>query len=292
MDEAEYENVGDSVTFTRGAGYGSVPAWSVPPSQLSPSPLNSTDTFWESIQASATTRVVLPDGVADLDQAARRFLNTLTAEQLTHLDQVCGDEVLSPRGGLQRSCLDTNDLVRHLMVPLLSQAITALSDHLPITDVAQAEFSSDRAALPDRVLGSHASALPLLTRQTARPEDDRKAGLPSLHEVHAAGKRSGVLPRPAKGRDATGLHSFLLIPASEAGKTFGEEAQRAVAELHLVNVAGQADLMFCREQSGLGVADLGRILQPCRAAYVDLSTVPQSSPHSRFDIQDWTPLDP
>ena len=52
--------------------------------------------------------------------------------------------------------------------------------------------------------------------------------------------------------------SYLLVPATEAGKTFGDRAKKSIAELQLVNVAGQADLMFCREQIGLRVEDLER----------------------------------
>ena len=67
---------------------------------------------------------------------------------------------------------------------------------------------------------------------------------------------------------------------------------RELPDLHLVNVPGQADLMFCREQTALSIDDLERILHPCRGAYYEQSMTPQSSPHARFDIQDWTPLDP
>ena len=45
--------------------------------------------------------------------------------------------------------------------------------------------------------------------------------------------------------------TFLLIPASEAGRQYGEEAERVLPGVHLVNVPGQADLMFCREQNEL-----------------------------------------
>src|SRR5262249_61091058 len=86
--------------------------------------------------------------------------------------------------------------------------------------------------------------------------------------------------------------AFLLIPASEAGKRFGEEAKEALEHLHLVNVPGQADLMFCRELTSLTGEDLERLLYPCRHAYHEHSLVPQTSPHARFDVTDWTPLDP
>jgi hypothetical protein len=85
---------------------------------------------------------------------------------------------------------------------------------------------------------------------------------------------------------------LLLIPASDSGKLYGEQAQQVLPDVHLVNVPGQADLMFCREQNGLSLEDLERILRACRPAYDESATVPQSSPHSRFDVQDWMPLDP
>jgi hypothetical protein len=98
-------------------------------------------------------------------------------------------------------------------------------------------------------------------------------------------------PRPA-GATARDQQSYVLIPASEAGKAFGEEARRLLPELNLVNVPGQADLMFCREQGALGIEDLERFLQVCRNAYHESCLAVQSSPHARFDINDWAPLDP
>ena len=87
-------------------------------------------------------------------------------------------------------------------------------------------------------------------------------------------------------------HSFLLIPTREDGKRYGEQARKALPPLQLINVPGQADLMFCREQEELSLEDLGRLLRACRPAYDEVVNVPQSSPHARFDIQDWMPLDP
>src|SRR5262249_29570596 len=47
-------------------------------SGLSPSPLPTSEPFWESIRHSATTRVVLPMGEKDLQQAAVRVIDRLT----------------------------------------------------------------------------------------------------------------------------------------------------------------------------------------------------------------------
>jgi hypothetical protein len=186
--------------------------------------------------------------------------------------------VLAARGGLHKACLTTNDLVRHLLVPLLNQAVGTLSDHLPVTDVAQVECALPQASVGDlqtRIREYHANAAPL------------------LRTAEAVGPSSGkarVLETQGGTRDDH--PSFLLIPASEAGKCFGEDAKRALPELHLVNVPGQADLMFCREQSGLRAEEMERILHTCRAAYEEVAHAPAISPHARFDVQDWTPLDP
>ena len=83
-----------------------------------------------------------------------------------------------------------------------------------------------------------------------------------------------------------------MIPASDAGRAFGEEATQAVPDLEAVKVAGQADLMFCREQGYLTPEDMRSLLQTCRKAYEETAVVPNASPHARFDITDWVPLDP
>ncbi|MBY0230855.1 MAG: hypothetical protein K2W96_16330, partial [Gemmataceae bacterium] len=86
--------------------------------------------------------------------------------------------------------------------------------------------------------------------------------------------------------------SFLLVPASASGKEFGESAHDALPELQLVKVPGQADLMVCREQGGVRPEDLAAMLRSSRAAFAEAAASPPVSPHARFDIHDWTPLDP
>jgi eukaryotic-like serine/threonine-protein kinase len=248
----------------------------------SPTPLMTTDSFWESIRESATTRVVLPEGESDLEQAARHFVATLTAEQWAQLDQASQDQVLAERGGLFKACMSASDLVRHLAVPLLNQAVVSLSDHLPVTDVAQVELSvgyREEGDLAARIAAYHARSATLLRAGA-------EAG-PKRQSAAVGGGTFGEAPAAAEE------HSFLLVPASESGKRFAEEAQQLLPEgVQLVNVPGQADLMFCRDQSGLSAEDLAHLLRNCRKAYGESAAVPNVSPHARFDIQDWTPLDP
>jgi len=223
-------------------------------------PLPSTEDYWEAMRASETVRLVLPEGEGELRRAAAGFVARLGPEQWMQLDQALQDRVLAPGGGLHRLCLTSGDLVRAMVSHLLPQAASCLGELLPITDVAQVEFSAAARRQTDvgtRATSYHASAAPLVA-----------------------------------AKDSAAQHSFLLVPATDDGKTFGEQAKRALADVELIRVPGQTDLMFCREQGNLGVEDLQRELSPCRQAYKEAASVPTTSPHARFDIVDWVPLDP
>ena len=102
-------------------------------------------------------------------------------------------------------------------------------------DVAEVEFSlaeERKEDLADQTRECYASALPLMC-----------------------------------GSDVANQQAHLLIPASEAGKAYGEQACKTIPELRIVRVPGQADLMFCREQGYLSMEDMQRLLRSCRAAY-------------------------
>ncbi len=217
-------------------------------------------TYWEAIRETQTARVVLPGGEESLEQAALDFVRTLKAEQWTQLDQTLQERVLAELGGLREICQGTRDLSRHLAGPLIAVASGCLGELLPVTDVAQVECAL-----------------------AATRNGDAVAHLHSYHD------RAAPL---AAGKDEANQYAFLLAPASEAGKEFAEQARRALPKLELVRVPGQADLMFCREQGFLSVDDLQRIFRACRRAYDETAVVPTTSPHARFDIMDWVPLDP
>src|SRR5207249_4002984 len=112
--------------------------------------------------------------------------------------------------------------------------------HLPITDVAQAEFSAGDE-VEGRITSYHSYAVPVLSRNEAPVQG--KEGLPGPHARTGVGSgvRRAVLVGGGHGaggeRDERGpgrkqggsgggdQHAFLLIPASDAGKSFGEHAK-------------------------------------------------------------------
>jgi len=223
-------------------------------------PVPSTEAYWEMIRESDTVRIVLPDGEADLESGASRFVEHLTKEKLRHLDQAVQERVLTPLGGLHHVCTGSSDLLRNLVGPLIEGAAEALGELLPVTDVAEVEFSAaaaEKGDVRDRTLSHFANAVPMVA-----------------------------------AKDDANQQAYLLLPASDAGKGLGDLAKDAVPTIHLVRVPGQSDLMFCREQGYLQHEDLMRLINHCRQAYRELSAVPGLSPHARFDITDWVPIDP
>jgi hypothetical protein len=231
------------------------------------SPLPSAESFWDTIRESHSARVVLPNGQADLEQAALHFLQALHPEQWLQLDRELHEKVLEPQGGLNGACM-SGDLTRQMVVPLLEGASHFLNQHLPIMDVAQIIKSEVEAG--ESCLSEEASDG---LRQQTQDYLDRSAS-PWFNKA---------------GKDR---HQFLLIPASTAGKGLSEAVTGLFPELKLVRVPGQSDLMFLCEQGGLTFEELAPLLKPCRAAYEAAAVSPLTSPHARFDVTDWLPLEP
>jgi serine/threonine protein kinase len=221
-----------------------------------------TDALFDVIRQSATARVVLPDGVDDLEVAAQRFLVALSDEHWKLLDKELSERVLAPRGGLHSACINSGDLTKNLAVPLVREAGVLLAHHLPIMDVADILMSecgeqTASRSLPDQIKAYLDRAFPLV-----------------------------------QAKDQKHQKSFVLVPASKAGRQLADQVEEIVEDVQLVKVPGQADLMFLREQGGLTSADLHKLLRPCQAAYEANTATPTISPHARFDIVDWLPLDP
>lgn len=232
-------------------------------------PLPSAESFLESICQSATARVVLPNGEEDLERAAVRFLHSLTEEQWLVLDKEVHERVFVQRGGLHGACVTAGDIVRQLAAPLLDEIGNLLSQHLPIMDVAQ--ILGQEACVPASGVG------PATTQGN------------SIGQVQEYLERAKPL---VPGKLERKHYTCLLAPGSTAGKALAEATHAAFPEIKLVPVAGQTDLMVCREQGCLTAADLQKLFHLCRSAYEAACPQPASSPHGRFDVLDWTPLDP
>src|SRR5204863_1482424 len=109
------------------------------------SPLPLRDPFWEAVQGTATVEIVLPAGVTDLEQSALQFVDSLQADHWLQLDEELHAKVLAPLGNLVGACTGNTNLLRYLGRPLVDQTAQFLGHILPITDIAQVEFTKAQA---------------------------------------------------------------------------------------------------------------------------------------------------
>jgi hypothetical protein len=254
----------EDLTSTRG----------VSDSTLQRSPVASAEAFYEALRQSATARVVLPNAEQDLERAALRFLQAMQPDGWVQLDRDVYEHVLQPRGGLHSALMNSGDVRRHLAEPLLVDMIALLGRHLPIMDVAQilgAEFGLVTA--DGNLNGVHADPGGAFSTQ-----------------IRAYLERAN--PLVSEAGDKNNKLSFLLVPASDVGRHLGEAVLKVLPDVKVVRVPGQADLMICREQGCLSVQELHKLLLQFRNAYEASANTPTTSPHARFDILDWLPLDP
>jgi hypothetical protein len=57
-------------------------------------------------------------------------------------------------------------------------------------------------------------------------------------------------------------------------------------------MAVQTELSVCREQDCLNLAEFQQLLNLSRMAYQEKAPQPPTSPHARFDVTEWLPLEP
>lgn len=222
---------------------------------LPPAPTNAP---LASISSQGSDQVLLPFGESDIEWAAARFVSNVSSEQWTQLEEVLQSLVLSPLGGLYSICQKAGDLMGQLAGPLIDQTAAYLNKILDVADVSEGEF----------VAGG------------------KRANIVTL--VEKCWERAKPLV-PGDARDQSG---FLVVPATEAGNSLSTEVRDALPSIRILQSVGQtSDITVCREQRNLGSKDLQDIVDHCRDAYTEMASRPATSPHSRFDILEWMPLD-
>lgn len=218
------------------------------------------DPFWEAVQGTETVEIVLPAGVSDLEQSAQQFVSSLRTEHWQQLDETLHSTVLAPLGNLFTACTGNTNLLRYLGRPLVDAAANFLAGILPITDVAQVQYSAAQAGRMNPT-------------EEFRKSD--KAAAPPLNSANTA--RQQV---------------YLLVPDSDAGADLARDAQAVIPALQIVRTGAQTESTFVREQSALSFEELQQALRISRAAYEETAAQPPVSSHARFDVLEWVPLEP
>lgn len=217
----------------------------------------------ESMQAtlsmSNTMRVVLPNGDDQLDSAAAEMLRGLPGDEVVKLYDILDRLVIEPRGGLIELCKTNTDLYRGLCVPMIEQTAAFLANIVPTQDVTEVELASQ-----DAVKGPLAQRI-----------------------GHYLKLASPQAPGPAEEEK-----TYVLVPGTKPGLAFAQEVRKVAPKAIIVSTQGQGtDLLFCREQGFLRATDLMKLIEPCWDAYVEAAADLDHSPHCRYDVLQWVPLE-
>jgi hypothetical protein len=221
-------------------------------------PSGSSTANLSSVAYRGTEQVLLPFGESDIEWAAARFVMNVNGEQWIQLEQVLQSLVLAPLGGLHAICQKAGDLMGQLAGPLIDQTAAYLNKILDVADVAEGEFVAG---------GKRANIVALVQKCWERA-------------------------RPLVSGDTRDQSGYLIVPATEAGGALSQEVCEALPSIKILQALGQtSDIMVCREQKNLASKDLSQIVGHCREAYLEMAARASTSPHSRFDILEWMPLD-
>jgi hypothetical protein len=214
------------------------------------------DPFWEAVQGAATVRIVLPAGIDDLEQSAEQFVHSLRPEHWLSLDEWLQAEALAPLGDLHLAATGGAEVGNSLGRPLVEQAAVHLGTILPITDVAQVEFSTAAA-------------------RGEQLEDNIRKYIESAAPMPGAQRKEDV---------------YLIVPETDAGNELCRAAMRCDPTMAVVPAANPIEMTILREQHTINEAQLEQLLQEARTEYLEAVCLPSLSPHARFDVGQWTPL--
>lgn len=205
-----------------------------------------------------TLNVVLPGGDTHLERAAHKIVKALKPQDVERLEVALQKLVLEPHGGLSALCAVNADPARTVFAPMVEQTTAFLGDLLPLTDVIDVELATAKARKVDPM--------------------DR------IRDYHTR-----ATPSCGRADEAT---TFVLIPETDTGEAFAELVRRAVPTARTIPVSGPAtDLMFFREHGNLPTDEVSGLLAAARRAYFEALANPQMSPHSRYDVSEWLPLE-
>jgi eukaryotic-like serine/threonine-protein kinase len=202
---------------------------------------------------SPTVELLLPDGGEEVEWAAKRFVETVTADNLANLDHALQALVLEPRGGLFGACQKAGDFMGDLADPLIDQTSAYLGTLLSLTDVAE---------FPDQPGADWA-------RRLVRAFDRASPTVPGANEFEQC---------------------YLLVPDTVGGEHISALATSTRAGMSVLRASRSNEVTFCREMT-LRSPDVGESLHYCRESYEERAARPAPSPHARFDVIEWLPLE-
>jgi hypothetical protein len=202
---------------------------------------------------SPTVEILLPDGGEEIEWAAKRFVETISPADIDQLDQTLQVLVLQPAGGLYQACQKSSTAIEEVGPHLVDQASAFLSTLLPFQEVT--DFHNARGEGWESRL---------------KRANDR--AIPTVH---------GHLPQEWR---------FALLPDTPAADALGHIVEQAFPNTQTIRVPRSNEIAFCREIR-LSIDDVRDAVKDCRPTYDTHARRLSVSPHARFDLIEWVPLD-
>jgi serine/threonine protein kinase len=233
------------------------PLLNLPASSDTPLAL-SEEALQQTLHPTNTLQVVLPAGENHIERSAKNVVKSVKPNDLLRLEHALGKLVLEPRGGLTSLCRVNADMLRTLVAPMIEQTTAFLGELMPVTDVTEVEVSTSQVKKVE--LG-------------ARVQDYHRRAVP-----------------PCRASESE-EQAFVVVPDTDPGKAYAGVVKKVLPAVLTVPVQGSAtDLMYCREHGCLRPDELTTLLGLCLPAYYAALASPHSSPHARFDVTEWMPL--
>ena len=197
-------------------------------------------------------KLVLPDGCADLEQAADLFLANLTPEDLLAFDQAFQKETQKLFHGLATVCLKPNDKALAFREQLLLRAREFLDSRLDRADPAEVflHYHQAKGGGTALVVDAYDDAMPDLA---------------------------------SRGDKSTQELFVLAIPPGPSGDQLKSVVADSIGDVEFTPAPMPDDIVFYREYPGLELTALPQVGDLGRDAYQALRAS-DHPPHSRMDI--------
>jgi hypothetical protein len=203
-------------------------------------------------------RAMFAAGFATIDDVARDRLAELPDDDWLQLDVAVQTRIarqFKPMFDLLRS---NTDQTRPISEAIIDELRSFLPPRLGERDVAVRFFQrEDSEAAAERELAeAYDEAVPELTARRLRAE---------------------------------GHFGIVAVPRGEAGQRFASLARQVLGDQRIVELPGNSDIVFQREQTSLTAPDLPQLGEPARASFTHISQSEQAPPHTRSDVI-WSPV--
>lgn len=204
-------------------------------------------------------KMILPDGSANLDAAADRFLAALTPEDILAFDQQAQKDVARKFRGLAAVCLKPSEKGPPFRELLLTRGRAFLDTRLDAADPATIFF---------------------------RCRSDVAENLALLKEAYQGAAPGLAVTAREPGKQPDQL-AILAVPPGPDGDRFRALAAEALPGVEFTPAQLPDDIVFHRECPQVELTDLPQLGEFAREAYQQL-TGSEHAPHARVDIP-WQP---